>query len=52
MHQLGDTDPRFAVDSKSKDRCWMSCSDLISEVQVLRTELLKLQQDVVALDLQ
>lgn len=37
---------------KRKDRCWVFCSDLVSEAQGLKIELLKLQQDVAGLDLQ
>jgi hypothetical protein len=36
---------------KRKDKCWMFCSDMASELQGLRRELLKLQQDVATLHL-
>lgn len=36
---------------RRNDRCWIFCSDLISEALGLRTELLKLRQDTTAVDL-
>ncbi len=36
---------------KRTDLCWMFCSNLLSEARGLRIELLKLQQDLGALDL-
>jgi hypothetical protein len=39
------------IPKRRKDQCWAFCADLTSEVQGLRIELLKLKQDVVALEL-
>jgi hypothetical protein len=39
------------IPRRRKDQCWALCADLTSEVQGLRIELLKLKQDVVALEL-
>jgi hypothetical protein len=39
------------IPKRRKDQCWAFCADLTSEVRGLRIELLKLKQDLVALEL-